>query len=139
MIVMFRKGDNRPKVTAAVVDLFYRVYDAVCRKPRPLFVAAFLPGARGARSVAYSLPVVPAKVLRNSAALLLLGPDHSDYSDPAPVGARWVDCGWVVPDDGLGLTVENARLFVKNNLGMLCTPDDFGFVHLTDVRMSAAK
>ena len=130
MIVMFRKANHRPKVTAAVLEVFWRVYGEVCRKPRPEFLAAFLPGARGAKSVAYGLPKVPAKVLRNSAALMLLGPDHTDYSDPAPIGARWVDYGFVVPDDGLGITVENARLFVKNNLRMLCDPDDFGFVRI---------
>lgn len=121
MLIIFRKGPvARP--TNATVATWERVHGAVCRKPRTAFDLAFLPVGRGGSPFG-TLPLVPAKVVRNMAALLVLGPDHSDYSDPAPAGRTWADCGLIVPDEaGIVNSPENVRLYVKNNLALLVDP-----------------
>lgn len=127
MLRIFRKAPTaRPN--AATVATWKRVHAAKCRKPRTAFDLLFLPVGRGGSAFS-SLPIVPAKVVRNMAALLVLGPDHDTYENPAPAGHTWSDFGLIVPDeDGIVNSAENVRLYVKNNLAMLVDPGSVAVV-----------
>lgn len=136
-ILIFRKGDNRPSITATIIAQVIAILTHKVRVQRPSLaskdgVGFFLPAKGKKVSDFYRLPVVPSRVLNNPAALILDGPD----GPMAGKGKTWVDlCGFEVPADSLGKAAtadrsqaNSLRLWISQNLSAVVAEEDVAVI-----------
>jgi hypothetical protein len=136
-ILIFRKGDNRPSITATIIAQVVAILTHKVRVQRPSLaskdgVGFFLPAKGKKVSDFYRLPIVPSKVLNNPAALLLDGPD----GPMAGKGKTWADlCGYEVPADSLGKAAtadrsqaNSLRLWISQNLPAVVAEEDVAVI-----------
>jgi hypothetical protein len=128
-LAIFRTGNNGPKVTRSIIDRTMTKLSLKARVKRPSLTDFFLPAKAGSKSDFYRLPMVPQSIIDSPAARVLSGPNHPN--EDAPMGARWVDQGWIVPTDSLGRaqrvdnsTAESVRLWIKTHLADVADPGD---------------
>lgn len=134
-VIIFRRGDNRPKVDREGLDrLARRLNGPKVRVRRPGVEALMIPERAGQRSAFYRLPVVPSAILNNPAALACDGPDGEDV---AP-GQTWADlAGFVLTGDDLGRagcadrsSANSVRLWIEQNLAPVVDTADVSVVLL---------
>ncbi len=136
-VLIFRKGNNRPTITAKVVEMVVAILTHKVRVQRPSLaskdgVGFFLPAKGKKVSDFYRLPVVPSKVLNNPAALILDGPD----GPMAGKGKTWADvCGFEIPADSLGKAAtadrsqaNSLRLWISQNLSLVVSEEDVAVI-----------
>lgn len=118
-VVIYRKGNNAPKVDAATIADVRKVIGVKCRVQRPEIMALFLPIRGGAKSTFYKLPELSPQLIDNS------WRRQTDYAD----------AGWEVPVNSLGRVGEatpsaaqSVLLWIKQNLADVVNPADVSVV-----------